>query len=134
MIHNTVPTRDGYTFMGWSENKNAVVPTYYPGSTFVPKGNIELFAIWSANSITVFNETESKSNDAKATADDVLILLENNHSQNNQASTSQEAFSENEQNTFADETTEQLTVAENDESLFQKILKQILKILMMWTH
>ncbi len=41
------PTREGYTLLGWSEDRTASTPTYKPGDTFVmPNDDVTLFVIW----------------------------------------------------------------------------------------
>ncbi len=46
------PTRDGYTFLGWSTNKNATSKdsTYDPGSSYSKDANLTLYAVWQNNS------------------------------------------------------------------------------------
>lgn len=47
-IGNTVPTRSGYTFVGWSDQKGNEVQ---PGGTFITDDtNATLFALWANNS------------------------------------------------------------------------------------
>ena len=41
------PTRDGYTFTGWSENRYAETPTYVSGQTITLSGTIQLYAVWT---------------------------------------------------------------------------------------
>lgn len=47
-LSNVVPTRQGYTFLGWSTNKNATTSQYAPGQTYACSniGNKTLYAIW----------------------------------------------------------------------------------------
>lgn len=47
------PTRKGYTFLGWSEDKNAKKGTYMPGDTFKMRDDMKLYAIWSINTYKV---------------------------------------------------------------------------------
>lgn len=42
----TVPTRLGYTFLGWSFNKDAYEPKYLPGATFKEETSHTLYAVW----------------------------------------------------------------------------------------
>ena len=42
------PRKENYTFLGWSENKNAISPDYLPGSTFKGEPNTILYAVWQA--------------------------------------------------------------------------------------
>lgn len=51
-ISSTVPTRSGYTFLGWSTNRYATTATYKPNDRISPASNITLYAVWkSASSI-----------------------------------------------------------------------------------
>ncbi len=45
-ISNTVPTRDGYTFLGWSESSSAASPSYYAGGQFGDDRSVTLYAVW----------------------------------------------------------------------------------------
>ena len=51
-IPSTVPTRSGYTFVGWALSADATSASYYAGQQEVPLyGNVTLYAVWSpANS------------------------------------------------------------------------------------
>ena len=46
-ISTEIPTREGYVFLGWSEDKNATKPDekYAPGKGFC-EGNLKLYAVW----------------------------------------------------------------------------------------
>lgn len=47
-VSSTVPTRDGYTFLGWSTSATAATPSYQPGSkiTIDGSGSTTLYAVW----------------------------------------------------------------------------------------
>ena len=48
---STVPTREGYVFLGWDTNKNATTPTYTQAAgeqTITLNDNVTLYAIWEA--------------------------------------------------------------------------------------
>lgn len=47
-------TRDGYTFVGWSTNKNATEAEskYNPDSKIVLTSNLNLYAVWQKNGVT----------------------------------------------------------------------------------
>ncbi len=52
-LSSTVPTRFGYTFLGWSTNSSATSATYTPGSSITLSANTTLYAVWkSAQSIS----------------------------------------------------------------------------------
>lgn len=49
-IPQTVPTREGYSFDGWTKSSSIILtPTvdYLPGDTFTPERSISLWAVWS---------------------------------------------------------------------------------------
>lgn len=45
-ISSQVPTRDGYTFLGWDTNKSATTASKQPGGTIVVTGTTTLYAVW----------------------------------------------------------------------------------------
>ena len=47
--------REGYTFLGWSTNRNAQLPDYEDEESIILTGNLNLYAIWSARS-TLYSE------------------------------------------------------------------------------
>ncbi len=51
-----VPTRENYTFLGWSTNKEATEPEYLTGAIYNKDENIELFAIWEKTKIYLYNK------------------------------------------------------------------------------
>ena len=48
ILTTEVPSREGYTFMGWAETSTATVATYKAGASFNENGNKTLYAVWSA--------------------------------------------------------------------------------------
>ena len=48
-----VPTRTGYSFLGWSTSSSATTASYSPGGTIVVSGNTTLYAVWKANSYSL---------------------------------------------------------------------------------
>ncbi|MBQ9986683.1 MAG: InlB B-repeat-containing protein [Oscillospiraceae bacterium] len=45
-LSSTIPTRSGYTFMGWATSSSATAVEYYPGTTYTVTGNATLYAVW----------------------------------------------------------------------------------------
>lgn len=52
-LSSTVPTRAGYTFVGWASSSNASTAEYYPGGLYTVDAGITLYAVWSPNTYTV---------------------------------------------------------------------------------
>ena len=47
------PVKDGYSFVGWSTDKNAASAQYAPGAKISENSDLTLYAVWKANSYTV---------------------------------------------------------------------------------
>lgn len=54
-IKSNVPTRKGYTFLGWSTSSTATVANsnYAPGSIYSTNANLNLYAVWEAKKYSV---------------------------------------------------------------------------------
>lgn len=54
-VSSTVPTRTGYTFLGWSTSDSATSATYTGGGsiTVTSSGTTTLYAVWKVNTYTV---------------------------------------------------------------------------------
>ena len=52
-ISSTVPTRFGYTFLGWSKSNNATSGTYEPGDSITLSSNTTLYAVWRLDSTSI---------------------------------------------------------------------------------
>lgn len=42
----SIPTREGYDFLGWSESPTAVVAAYEAGESYTKNGDVTLYAVW----------------------------------------------------------------------------------------
>ncbi len=49
ILSNVIPVRSGYTFLGWSENKNAETAQYNAGDSFAEDADTVLYAVWHEN-------------------------------------------------------------------------------------
>ena len=47
-LSNTRPARTGFSFLGWSADKNAATADYLPGDAFTVNANTTLYAVWKA--------------------------------------------------------------------------------------
>ena len=48
-ISSQIPTREGYTFLGWSTASNATTASYQPNGSIVVTGTTTLYAVWESN-------------------------------------------------------------------------------------
>ena len=53
ILSSTIPTREGYTFVGWAGNSSSSVAEYQPGGQYTADAEIILYAVWTANIYTV---------------------------------------------------------------------------------
>ncbi len=58
-IRSDKPTRSGYTFLGWSTDKNATTASYFAGDRVRLNGSAILYAVWKKNNV---NPTSVKLN------------------------------------------------------------------------
>ena len=47
------PVRNGYKFLGWSENSNATTPAFYPGEKVTLSANVKFYAVWKKATYTL---------------------------------------------------------------------------------
>jgi uncharacterized repeat protein (TIGR02543 family) len=52
-LSKTVPTRSGYTFLGWTDDAASQFVTYEPGDSFSSDRDVTLYAVWKNNSATL---------------------------------------------------------------------------------
>lgn len=52
-LSTKAPTRENYTFLGWSMNKNDETPALLPGYTYALNKPVTLYAVWKQNTYTV---------------------------------------------------------------------------------
>ena len=53
VLSTTVPTRTGYSFLGWNEDNAATTAAYAAGGNYTANVNATLFAVWKANTYTI---------------------------------------------------------------------------------
>lgn len=46
-LSTQVPTRTGYTFLGWATSRTAVTAQYQPGGSYGTDADVTLYAVWS---------------------------------------------------------------------------------------
>lgn len=54
-LSSTVPTRSGYTFVGWGTSPYATSPTFYAGGKYSWERDATLYAIWSKTITLTYN-------------------------------------------------------------------------------
>lgn len=75
-VTSSIPSRTGYTFVGWGATSSATTPSYVAGDTFAATGNdFTLYAIWQANKYTVALDKQS----GTSGSDNVYLLYDNNY-------------------------------------------------------
>ena len=52
-LSEDVPTRTGYTFIGWAKSSSAVTAEYLNGGIYTENKAIQLYAVWKVNEYTV---------------------------------------------------------------------------------
>lgn len=52
-LSTDVPTREGYTFLGWGTTATATAASYQPGDMYSVDGNITLYAVWQQKTYTI---------------------------------------------------------------------------------
>ena len=52
-LSETVPTREGYTFLGWGTTASATAASYQPGDMYSVDKDITLYAVWQKNTYTI---------------------------------------------------------------------------------
>ena len=72
-LSNTIPTRTGYTFVGWNTNKTATQAEYSAGGIYSANASAQLYAIWKKATFTVtYNYAENGGTSATKTSDIVI--------------------------------------------------------------
>lgn len=71
-LSSTKPTRENYTFKGWSRSSVATTAEYLAGDQICPNASITLYAVWELNYIkpTIFNFTVERCYASGETAED----------------------------------------------------------------
>ena len=52
-LSTTVPTRTGYTFLGWGTSATATAASYQPGDVYSTDAAVTLYAVWQIDTFTV---------------------------------------------------------------------------------
>ena len=51
-LSTTVPTREGYAFLGWSTSSSATSAEYEAGASYIGTINVRLYAVWESEEVT----------------------------------------------------------------------------------
>ena len=52
-LSSTVPTRTGYTFLGWATSQTATAAQYQPSGKYTANADLTLYAVWVAKDIEI---------------------------------------------------------------------------------
>ena len=58
-LSSTVPTKSGYTFLGWSTSNTATTATYAKGATYTDNKSVTLYAVWKISNVAPTTPTTS---------------------------------------------------------------------------
>ena len=58
-LSSTVPTKSGYTFLGWSTSNTATTATYAKGATYTANVSATLYAVWKIDNVAPTTPTTS---------------------------------------------------------------------------
>jgi len=67
-LSTLIPTRAGYTFLGWAESANATTAAYQPGGDFAKNADTTLYAVWQKKAPDFILPTALKEIDEEAFA------------------------------------------------------------------
>jgi uncharacterized repeat protein (TIGR02543 family) len=56
-LSEIIPTRTGYTFLGWSTSRTATIAQYQPEENYAENGDVTLYAVWGAIAPTTYTVT-----------------------------------------------------------------------------
>lgn len=71
-LSNSIPVRDGYTFLGWASSKDSAKSEYSAGAIYSADADITLYAVWAEGSSIVFGDVNS---DGKVNSLDAAMIL-----------------------------------------------------------
>lgn len=64
-LSDVVPTRSGYTFIGWATSSTATSATYQPGEDYTANKAITLYAVWTVASLIQMVKVRYQNTDSK---------------------------------------------------------------------
>lgn len=81
MLSDAMPTRDGYTFLGWATNSAATSAEYKAGGGYTGNADVILYAVWEKNAVVDTNAPRIVVSDASAAPGNTVnltVTVENN--------------------------------------------------------
>ena len=78
-LSSTIPTKNGYSFVGWSTSNDSTVE-YQAGATYTANANVTLYAVWKANEYSVNYDANGGTNapSAQIKVHDSALTLSSN--------------------------------------------------------
>ena len=76
-LSSVIPTRSGYTFLGWATYQSATAPQYYDGGLYTVDAGATMYAVWTNRTYTIsYNANGGTGAPASQTkAEDLYITL-----------------------------------------------------------
>lgn len=59
ILTTAIPTREGFTFLGWDHRSTVTMATYHPGDPYTANAGATLYAIWKPNSTNEEDDNNS---------------------------------------------------------------------------
>lgn len=75
-LSSQIPTRQGYTFVGWNTNRNAGTAQYNPGSSYTANASATLYAIWKLNKYNVTFDASTNGGQLEDGAGSVIVVYD----------------------------------------------------------
>ena len=76
-IPATVPTRNGYNFMGWAESDAATEPTYHEGDSLTINNDKTIFAVWDMVNTTITLNYDLNGGEGEIAAETCVVNVTN---------------------------------------------------------
>lgn len=74
-LSSVVPTRSGYTFLGWATSSTATSAQYLAGGNYTANANVTLYAVWEKNDVSTDTPTVKVGSVTGKAGEDVWVSV-----------------------------------------------------------